>query len=170
MYYAMNGERVKAGEIGRHELKDIIKNYVVIIRECNGVGSPKIGCIPDNSNIDNKRLYKTYSGSNYIYMNYFDDGQLILPDGGLILIENAFANLYVSLDINGFNKKPNKFGYDLFIFKIDKNGRLIPGGTQGFYESNNDTYCSESSSDTMNGAGCTYKALTEPDYFKKHSR
>ena len=167
MYYAENGERVKAGDVQPYEFKEIIKRYVKVVRECESTGTPIVGCIPASSLIDNKKVYKTFNTSTYIYMNFFDDGQLILPDGTLLLIENAFTSLYVSVDVNGYNRNPNRLGHDLFIFSIDKDGKLIPGVTQSFYESKNDDYCSKTSTNNMNGAGCTYKALTEPDYFKK---
>ena len=34
------------------------------------------------------------------------------------------------------------------------------------YYSETEEYCSVSSSSNLNGAGCTYNALTDKDYFK----
>ena len=44
-------------------------------------------------------------------------------------------------------------------------GKLLPMGSDGTKFDKND-YCSVTSSDTINGIGCTYKALTDKDYFK----
>ena len=73
--------------------------------------------------------------------------------------------LYISVDVNGYNKNPNRFGHDLFMFQIDDKGKLLPMGLSGttYYD---DEYCSATSTNKMNGAGCTHKALTEKDYFK----
>ena len=165
MYAAENGERAKAGDFEPQMFSEMLKKYIKVIRDCNVKGVPHIACIPNNSNIDNTKVYQTYNGGE-LYMNLFDDGQLIMPDGSLLLIENAFQPIYISIDVNGFNKKPNRLGHDLFIFSLDTSGRLLPGGVEGFYYSKNDEYCSLNSTANVNGAGCTYKALYEKDYFK----
>lgn len=46
-------------------------------------------------------------------------------------------------------------------------GTLLPMGVEGTdYYSETDEFCSTTSTGDMNGAGCTYKALTDKDYFK----
>ncbi|MCD7879292.1 MAG: hypothetical protein LUG16_05090, partial [Candidatus Gastranaerophilales bacterium] len=110
--------------------------------------------------------YKTYNNKSYINMYCFDDGQFILNDGSLILIQNDvwnasnYGKFYISVDVNGSGKKPNQLGRDLFMFQLIETGELLPMGAKGTdYYSINDTYCSDNSSSNMNGAGCTYKAL-----------
>ncbi len=67
----------------------------------------------------------------------------------------------------GTIKNPNRLGQDLFMFQINEKGMLLPMGVKGTdYYSEIDEYCSNSSSDSINGAGCTYNALTDKDYFK----
>lgn len=45
------------------------------------------------------------------------------------------------------------------------NGKLMPMGAEGTnYPANR--YCNENSLDGVNGIGCTYKALTDKNYFK----
>lgn len=46
----------------------------------------------------------------------------------------------------------------------------MPMGAVGTAYTDDKTYCSTTSSNNLNGIGCTYKALTEPDYFKKLPR
>lgn len=97
---------------------------------------------------------------------YFDDGQFVLLDGSLILLENfSLERLYISVDVNGFNKGPNRLGHDVFTIQITKNGKLLPMGAEGT-DFSADKHCSTSGSVSLNGMGCTYRALTEKDYFK----
>ena len=124
------------------------------------------------NNNKNSTTYKTFNGKSNINLTYFDDGQFVLNDGSLILIENDSPTrnlgIYISVDVNGFKKNPNRLGWDLFMFQIDDKGRLLPMGAKGAdYYNKNDAYCSPASTHNMNGAGCTYKALSEKDYFSK---
>jgi hypothetical protein len=140
--------------------------YIKNIKDC-GYGSRDgtNGCL-NHSNYTT--IYKNYNGKSSIDVNYFDDGQFVLPDGSLILIENYTSHNFISIDVNGWKKRPNKLGQDLFVFQILKsNGKLVPMGASGTtYYNASDAYCSTTSTSSMNGAGCTYKALTEKDYFK----
>ncbi|MBO8431433.1 hypothetical protein IAC76_08610 [Spirochaetes bacterium] len=45
------------------------------------------------------------------------------------------------------------------------NGKLLPMGAAGTQYNTND-YCSSTSSGTTNGISCTYKALTDKNYFQ----
>lgn len=177
MYQAEYGERIKAdGSLKHLELGKYLKKYLKVIRDCGyahtGDSTPEnsMGCIP-NSAASRKEgsFYKTLNSKNYINLDPFDDSQFILNDGSIILIENPGSGeiLYISADVNGYKKKPNKLGHDLFMFQINEEGKLLPMGLKGTdYYSETDEYCSKSSSNNMNGAGCTYKALSEKDYFK----
>ncbi len=114
--------------------------------------------------------YKIYSKKRYAGSGYFDEGQYIMSDSMFIMIENnsaGGASILISVDVNGFYKKPNIWGYDVFTFEIDKtNGKLLPMGAPGTRWTDVDTYCSTTSENRVNGAGCTYKAVSEKDYFK----
>ena len=124
-------------------------------------------CIPNTNNSaykgENHILYKTYNGKANVNINLFDDGQFVLNDGTLILLENKTSNqTYISADVNGFGKGPNRLGRDLFMFQLTNDGDLLPMGAKGStYYSVNDSYCSDTSTSNMNGAGCTYKMLQE---------
>ena len=57
----------------------------------------------------------------------------------------------------------------LFGFYLDKKGKLIPfGGDESYLPEKN--HCKAGSSNSSNGLGCTRKAITDKDYFKKLSR
>ena len=110
--------------------------------------------------------YKNFSKkSQRISTHYIDDGQFVLKNGMLIMIENEKTpTVYLTADINGASKKPNAWGHDVFTFQLMDNGKLLPMGQKGtdFYNKE----CSETSTGNINGIGCTYKALTDPNYFK----
>lgn len=169
MHQAQSGERATPGNIETNELKTILMKYLQVIEDC-GFGAQDVNsaCIPNTNSSGLPGKYKTYNGQKYINMNIFDDGQFVLNDGSLVLIENyrATGRLYVSVDVNGYNKKPNRLGHDLFMFQINDKGTLLPMGAPNAYYRNSDQYCSQSSPNVLNGAGCTYKALNDKDYFK----
>lgn len=172
MYQAETGERIQTGSnITIHKLKPILMKYLHSVQDCGwGFENADDACIPHPDQLTDKtekyRSYKTYNGQTDIMMNDFDDGQFVLNDGSIILIQNPNPNiLRISVDVNGYNKNPNKLGHDLFMFEIDDKGKLLPMGLSGttYYD---DEYCSATSTNNMNGAGCTHKALTDKDYFK----
>ena len=121
---------------------------------------------------DISEAYTTFNkASNKIGANLLDDGQFALKNGMLILIENpeiSPADLLISVDVNGKNKNknPNAWGHDLFTFQIVSDGRLLPMGADGTaYDYDN--YCSKTSTNTLNGIGCTQRALTDKTYWSK---
>lgn len=165
-YQAETGERITS-DIEWHQFKPLLMQYLKVVKDC-GFGTENLEkiCFSRNSGTGKDNLYKTLDNKG-LYHPAFDDGQFVLNDGSLILIENAESRLYVSVDVNGYNKKPNRLGQDLFMFQVDKTGKLLPMGVKDTkYYSETDEYCSVSSSSSMNGAGCTYRALTDKDYFK----
>ena len=114
--------------------------------------------------------YKTYNKSQAVKTSFFDDGQILLEDGTLILIENPDLTpyrIYITIDVNGPNKKPNIWGKDLFTFQITETGKLLPMGMDGTTYTDMDKYCSKNSNESINGIACTAKALSDPDFFKK---
>ena len=70
------------------------------------------------------------------------------------------------IDANS-NRSLNLISSTLTSFeRLSAEGKLLPMGAKGTdYYSENDEYCSPTSTNNMNGAGCTYKALNEPRYF-----
>ncbi|MCD7879184.1 MAG: hypothetical protein LUG16_04540 [Candidatus Gastranaerophilales bacterium] len=123
-------------------------------------------CVPmdganseDEGNSDN---YKTYNGKTMDY-NLFDDGQFVLSDGSLLLFEGNQNTVYrvVSVDVNGYSKKPNRLGKDLFMFQLMETGELLPMGANGTLLTSVSKYCSDTSSHGWNGAACTYLILNK---------
>ena len=109
--------------------------------------------------------YKTLDGQKEVNGNWFDDGQIGLMDGVLVLVENYEGRLWVSIDINGYNNRPNQWGIDLFTFEATDDGLLPMGNSRTSYN-DKDKYCDPTKSDTMNGITCAEKATKDPNYFK----
>lgn len=159
--------------LASRELKNKIKPYLNVLKDC-GYGTEFGSCVPNTlheANKDAENTYKTYNKSRNVDYIYFDDGQLLIFDGSLLLLENAdYSRTYISVDVNGYTKGPNVWGQDLFTFAFTKTGKFLPMGAIGTDYADDKIYCSTTSSSSLNGIGCTYKALTEPDYFKKLPR
>lgn len=85
-------------------------------------------------------------------------------DGSLILIE--YSTSLIIVDVNGYLKNPNRWGYDLFTFQLMNDGRLLPMGAPGTEYTDKNRYCSTTSTEQFNGIACTYYALTDKSYFK----
>lgn len=182
MYYAEEGVKLTPKNCKYRELKPILMKYMHTVKDCGWGTDVLKACVPQQSILTDEQKakgyvkYKTLNGKYDIGMNNFDEGQFVLNDSSLVLIENLGTDrnsdyLFISVDVNGYNKRPNKLGIDLFMFQINNEGTLLPMGAKGshFYTAN-DAYCSMTLIHSMNGAGCAYKALNEKDYFKNLPR
>ena len=112
--------------------------------------------------------YKTLDGKTNAWSSLFDDGQIALQNGSLLLFENNIIEqrVYVSVDLNGYNNKPNRWGYDLFTFQL-KDGELKTMGAKGTDYPDVDSYCNKSDGNDRNGIACAQKAKENPlEYFK----
>lgn len=123
---------------------------------------------------ENENPYKDYSGKNKAWSSWYDDGQFVTPDGMTFMLQNSNMTvpgsnwpLLVSVDVNGYNKNPNKWGHDMFTFQLTK-GKLIPmGAHDSFYPFDKyPNYCNSKRGEIRNGLSCTIRAITERDYFK----
>ncbi len=152
----------------RNTLMPVLKKYFNIAKDCADAKCEiKFGVDDDgNQTVNDSYHYKTYNGKkmkNY----YLDDGQIILYDSMFIMLEDSNTGLLmISVDVNGYNKKPNRWGQDLFTFQFLNNGKLMPAGAPSSSFSQANSYCSLTSENQNNGIGCAYYALTEKDYFK----
>ena len=146
------------------EFKNKIKPYLKILVDCRDdqAGGYKGQCVQDK-----KYTYKTYS-SNIAKEDLFDDGQIILNDGSHLLFENMGNgyNVFVSIDVNGYKKLPNKWGEDVFTFQLMNDGKLLPMGAEGTSFRNTATYCSKTSSNVYNGIACANRAIYDSSFWK----
>lgn len=74
--------------------------------------------------------------------------------------------IWVSVDLNGFNNLPNRWGYDLFTFQF-MDGELRTMGDKKTQYSDMNLYCNPKVSNEFNGIACAQKAKTNSDYFKE---
>ena len=161
-FYAKNVYRLTPNEVYSdgisYYLYNKIKPYFSVIKDCGA-----------NNCLGSSSVYRSYNGldGKPDLQQYLDDGQFVLNDGMTIFIENMRSshNVYLAVDTNGYEKKPNKAGYDLFFFQMNNDGYLIPMGAEGTNFSMSQ-YCKKTSSDARNGMGCTAKALNDANYFK----
>lgn len=114
--------------------------------------------------------YKNYTGK--VGGRRFNDGIIQILDGSTIFFdvsssdESTYGIILVAIDINGWRAKPNKYGYDFFVFELEKNGKITPmGSDDSLYPASK--YCSKNSTNASNGYGCTYSVFSDPKYFDK---
>lgn len=152
------------------EFKNKIKPYLKILVDCGDdqAGGYEAKCVQNGDYTqDKKYTYKTYSG-NIANEDLFDDGQIILNDGSHMLFENPGGGsaVYVSIDVNGYKKLPNKWGEDVFTFQLMNDGKLLPMGAEGTSFRNTATYCSKTSSNRFNGIACANRAIYDSSFWK----
>ncbi len=132
-------------------------------------------------NRGNYYAMKVLTGENLTDMQLFDDGCYTDALGRTYYFE--YANQFIpkcpmiTVDVNGL-KKPNRMGYDIFIFRPTKDGRVIGMG-KDYKEHDNivffgsvdylnkeKKYCNYDVIDTIRGGfGCTYYALADKHPF-----
>ena len=167
------GETVRPSDYNNSNFVGVYKNYLNVIKYCGLQGCAGMSTDEDNSDIKNViKNYRTYNKSRNVATNIFDDGQIILADGSFIMIETPATGsvkerrVYLSVDVNGYKKKPNIYGQDLFTFQLMNDGKLLPMGTDGTDYDDLNIYCSASSNSSVNGLACAYKALSDENYWK----
>ena len=149
----------------------VFSQYLKTMKNCGATGCESSSAVNEDTGeleYNRSETYRTYNNKP-MATTLFDDGQFVTVDGMLFMIENETDtpednSLFISVDVNGQQNKPNKWGHDLFTFEILLNGKLLPMGAKGTTYENQ--HCSTTNNGSINGIGCTYKALTEKDYFK----
>ena len=143
-------------------------SYFQGVINCGGRAAGNKKTLPCYDVDDPSIRYESLDGKSQISSLLFDDGQFVLQDGTLFLMENDMRikdRLYVSVDLNGFNTPPNRWGYDLFTFQF-LDGELKTMGEMGTDYTDMDVYCNPKISNNLNGIACAQKAKSNSDYFK----
>ena len=140
----------------------LFKNYLNGITDCQRAFNGVLPCA-DVYSVN----YKTLDKKSMVPRYFFDDGQIVLPDGTLLIFENSSSSNYLwfFVDLNGYNNQPNILGYDLFVFEF-LDGELRTMGAKGTKYTDMDKYCNPNGSSSLNGIACAQKAKENPDYFK----
>lgn len=136
-----------------------IKPYLNITQDCEPSDS-------GNNYCGKATHYKIHLGTEFYNESYrfYQHGQLALSDGSLLMFGRSQTNpngdLLVYVDVNGYKKEPNQFGYDTFVLKLDSNGVLKPMG-----EENSDfpasKYCTKGAAGWFSSFGCAYKIIMQ---------
>lgn len=161
------------------------KQYNRVVVDCGQYASTNTSVCFSTTDRDNDKSYKRISKTELTNgeKSMLDDGAFVLNNGMLIMIENTAyggnvnpEGLLISVDINGKNKNPNMWGYDLFTFELTKDG-LLPAGAEGtgqqavskntWGKGKPEDYCDPESDKAYNGITCAYFALKNQDYFKE---
>ena len=129
----------------------------------------------DDAYINSRKTYSNYTAGKGIRSDCFGTAgwypkRFISADGSFIATCNHdYYGMNISFDTNGY-KGPNKFGYDIFFFKLN-NMKLnyISSITRDCVESDNcnnttlfgeSTTCSKNSTKLTNGTSCVKYAMT----------
>ena len=143
--------------------KKAILPYFQVAIDC-GLGTNFYDCVRGGGS-----PYYNYNNTAKPDTGLLNDGQFITADGMMYLFENSRNGKYifVSVDVNGYKRLPNKWGHDLFTFELTDDGKLLPMGAVGTrYEGQENIYCSKTSSDNLNGIACTNRALYDQSFWK----
>ncbi len=150
-------------------LKNALLPYFKGAIDCGvGTESDNSACVYSHSGETNNP-YRNYTNTSEVSSTKFDDGQYIVTDGMMYFFENELMStvIYVSVDVNGLKKLPNRWGHDLFTFELTDTGKFLPMGAVGtMYEKNADSYCSKTSTSSLNGIACTNRALYDQSFWK----
>lgn len=162
MMYYDTGIDITFANYPNNSFVKVFQQYLLKLGYSSGSGITGI----DSDNYYSSTIYKNYNNTNTGDAASLDEGQIILNDGMAIFIQNsslAHYGLLITIDVNGIKKNPNKWGHDLFTFRMTDDGRLIPAEAPSstFIYANQSVYCSKNSTSRANGMGCTYYAIND---------
>lgn len=164
-------------ETSSYKLTKYYKKYYKNATICSGYNTNN-GC--PNVNYPNfctfmESNYKTYNGTskpgcigNDALSNTVDNTTMFFDFATEVEGEigsPVYRKIIIAIDVNGWQKRPNRWGHDVFLFQINNKGKVLPMGVDGTAFPVDD-YCSETSLGQYNGYGCTVKAINDPNYFK----
>ncbi len=161
MMYNDTGEVINYENYPNTKFAPVFKKYLGVQKYSDGqaiTGSEK-------EDYYLSKEYMNYNNTKAADASLFDEGQMIINDNMAIYIQNSdFSDwLFITIDINGINKKPNRWGHDLFTFRVEGNGKLIPLADpkgDNFFK-NKATYCSKTANNNRNGIACAYYAIND---------
>ena len=112
--------------------------------------------------------YKYLSKNGFANDGTFNNGQLMLQDGTLIFFDDCpesenWKGCLVTVDINGFNQKPNRMGVDFFVFEVLDGTLHTLGDQDTSYRFHNDC---DLDKPNQEGWTCSTNASSNSDYFK----
>lgn len=153
----------------RYKYIDIFMKYINGGKICNWENST-FRCLNKDISVN----YKTYDGKKNAHLaaDAVSNRVILASDGITIFFGNTlFRNNRLYVDTNGPAKGPNRLGFDLFAFDVDKNDKIIPpmtfgGGGDNAVTDEGETGttadCSiKKAGNSYNGFGCTVYAMND---------
>lgn len=137
--------------------KPVFKRYFKVAKDCN-----LSGCVPGSNTSD---IYDNLYGTPGVtwFMVY---GQFITTDGMFWAIYNPGSDsdsyIMITVDVNGYQQKPNVFGRDVFMFQL-LNDNLIPMGAKNTYLSPS-LYCARGTNTGWEGLACMNYVMQGKNY------
>ena len=139
--------------------KPVFMTYFKVLKDCGN----NDGCVATTTS---SNIYSSLHGDKG-NTTMGGEGQFVTSDGMFFNIQNIgnnVAGICIIVDVNGYEKKPNKYGQDTFAFQI-VNDTLVPMGSLGTYRPfGNSESCSRSTSAALQGIGCMYNLMNNLDY------
>lgn len=137
-----------------NSFKPVFINYFNVLKNCSSSSS----CVPWAINSD---IYSSLTGQK-IHTEYMDNGQFVTSDGMFYAIENLNTYLFITVDVNSYNKGPNVIGRDTFIFQLISDTLFPMGAVNTNYPSS--SYCNRSLNSKVQGFGCMDYVMRGIDY------
>lgn len=110
-------------------------------------------------------VYNNISGS-YPGHTWFMNFEFITIDGMFWATnwwdDSSSLKFGITVDVNGYNKKPNTYGKDVFMFQV-VNGALLPMGAPGT-DMSADIFCNKETPGSSSGLACMYNVVNGIDY------
>ena len=114
---------------------------------------------------------KNLTGDGFIRGALFDDAKAVDLEKRTFYFEYGMTEVkcpIITVDINGYHKKPNQMGVDIFSFRPTKNGKILPLGEpnsltdeidgSGFLGGQSCTCTRKVQNSMVNGLCCAYWA------------
>lgn len=136
-------------------LKPDFMNYFSVLKDGGVTGLV-------NCNVDPSQVYKSLMGGPVAGW-VGGEGQFVTNDGMFINIQNSgSAMIMFAVDVNGYQKGPNVYGKDVFVFQL-LNDKLVPMGANGTWYTA-PTNCNRTTDSVTQGIGCAVYMLQDKDY------
>lgn len=123
--------------------------YFKVIKDCGNSD-----CVASTSNSD---VYTSFSGSPADTNALGGDGQFVTNDGMFFNIQQGAGFVSIGVDVNGYQKKPNVYGKDMFFFTL-LSDRLAPN------QCPTSACCNKSTDNATQGMSCMQNVLKNVDY------
>lgn len=143
----------------QHAFEPIFITYLKGVTPC-----PDTGCIVDSATTDYQTLGKAET-VNWWWGQQFEtnDGMFWgIMNNGTWPTNVGTETIVFLVDVNGYRKKPNMFGRDVFLFEL-LNDRVLPMGAEGtnVTEANK---CERNTGWWRSGLGCMINVMQGIDY------